>query len=855
MLLGDFNAKAGSNFNEWGRTLGRHGVGEENDNGYRLLEMCSSNNLCLTNTQFIQKPCRKFTWTSPDGRTENLIDYIITREEWLTSVRKTRVYRSADIGSDHHLVVSEIKVKLHGKKPAGAVRYNTEKLKQQEIYNKFQIKMQNKFEALNNLVDECQEPETEWNNFKEAINQTAIEELGYRKTEKKTWVSIQTENIIAEVTRSKKEMLSAGSNNKKSEKNKNLNELRKQLKKSLSEDRNKMLENLAQEMEEAYKRGDSKKLFANVKKLSGDNNSKQISIEPVKKNGELITEKNKIMERWKEHFQEILNREEPKKTQETIQEIKCSEAMYEEEDSLMAEDISLEEVEKAVKQMRRNKAPGICKITAEMLQNTGTCTTTWLHRVITTVWKMEKVPADWRKAIIIPIHKKGDRQECGNSRGISLLSVPGKVFARVILNRIAERVDGVLRENQCGFRKGRGCSDQIFLIRQIIEKKIEYNEETVMCFIDFAQAYDSVWRTGAWHIMEKYGIHAKLVRLIKNLYDTTMACVRLEGEETEWFEIETGFKQGCILSPISFNMVLDYIMKRLEKLHNLGENSKPENTEDAEYADDACIIAECLMRIMEVMAALVEESEKFGLKMNYSKTKIMPIGKNETSWPTVKLAGHDVEVVRSFTYLGSEMKAEGGSESEIIRRIALAGSVFNKLQKMFKRHDIKLKIKLRVFNTCVIPVLIYGCESWSVTKVMENKLNAAENKWLRRILRISYREHVTNEDVRGRTQQPLISDTIRRRRMKWAGHVLRMKENRNPKRILNYKPKGKRTVGRPRRRWRDCFEEDLRSAGISLYGITRGRKRMSLEELAGDRRLWRDIMGKSMAGHGPGMKT
>ena len=138
---------------------------------------------------------------------------------------------------------------------------------------------------------------------------------------------------------------------------------------------------------------------------------------------------------------------------------------------------------------------------------------------------------------------------------------------------------------------------------------------------------------------------------------------------------------------------------------------------------------------------------------------------------------------------------------------------------------------------------------------MENKLNATENKWLRRILRISYKEHITNEDIRRRTQQPMVSDIIKQRRMKWAGHVLRMEEKRNPKKIFKFKPEGKRAAGRPKRRWRDCIEEDLKAAGITMYGNTKGRQRSSLEDLAGNREVWRDVIKKSMAGNSLRMMT
>ena len=126
-------------------------------------------------------------------------------------------------------------------------------------------------------------------------------------------------------------------------------------------------------------------------------------------------------------------------------------------------------------------------------------------------------------------------------------------------------------------------------------------------------------------------------------------------------------------------------------------------------------------------------------------------------------------------------------------------------------------------------------------------MDAFENKMIRRILRINYKDHVTTEAIRCRTGQMKVSDVIKKRRMTWAVHSLRMDETRIVKRSWNYQPKG-RSRGRPKIKWRDCLHQDLLQAGISIHGKTKGRHRLSLEEIASDREKWRQVIEASLAG-------
>ena len=146
----------------------------------------------------------------------------------------------------------------------------------------------------------------------------------------------------------------------------------------------------------------------------------------------------------------------------------------------------------AIKKLKCHKAAGVDGIFAEILKihEDISWVVKWIHRVILLVWRIEKVPHDWQKAILVPLYKgKGDRSVCDSWRGISLLSVVGKMFLHILLKRLVKIFDSRLSEAQAGFRKGRGCADQIFTIRRVMEQAAEKHKPIYACFIDLKAAY------------------------------------------------------------------------------------------------------------------------------------------------------------------------------------------------------------------------------------------------------------------------------------------------------------------------------------------------------------------------------
>ena len=156
----------------------------------------------------------------------------------------------------------------------------------------------------------------------------------------------------------------------------------------------------------------------------------------------------------------------------------------------------MKELASAMKKLKNGKAGGSSGILPEMVK-AGCCREefrSFLLDLVHAVWEQRQVPRDWSEAILIPIPKRGDLSQCDNWRGISLLEVVGKVMARILQERLQQVAEDELPESQCGFRKGRGCSDMSFVIRQLVEKSMEHRSKQFLVFVDLKKAYDSVPR-------------------------------------------------------------------------------------------------------------------------------------------------------------------------------------------------------------------------------------------------------------------------------------------------------------------------------------------------------------------------
>ena len=280
---------------------------------------------------------------------------------------------------------------------------------------------------------------------------------------------------------------------------------------------------------------------------------------------------------------------------------------------------------------------------------------TWLQ-LYNCVWNTERIPSDWRNGTIVKSPRKGDLSDCNNWRGITLLSVPGKIFCSILLNRIRSDVDHKLREEQAGFRPGRSCIDKIFALRNILEQSNKWQSPLIIDSRDFQKAVDSANCKALGRIMELYGIPIKIIDLIKNLYGNSTYTALVNAERTDPFPVNTGVRQGCILSPILFCIFIDFVMRTTNETKTSITWRDDNCLGDLDYADDICLINSSVAEMQEKTTAVSKQACKLGLIINKNKREVM---RNLTDRTPITMDGTIFKEVEKFTYLGSTVAMNG----------------------------------------------------------------------------------------------------------------------------------------------------------------------------------------------------
>ena len=256
------------------------------------------------------------------------------------------------------------------------------------------------------------------------------------------------------------------------------------------------------------------------------------------------------------------------------------------------------------------------------------------------------------------------------------------------------------------------------------KKKQENSRKNIyFCFIDYAKASDCVDHNKLWKILQEMGIPDHLTWLMRNLYVDQEATVRTGRGTTDCSQIRKGVHQGCIFSPCLLNLYAEYMMQNaiLDEAQD-GIKIAGSNINNLRYADDTTLMAESKEELKSLLMKVKEESEKVGLKLNIQKMKIMASG-IITSW---QIDGETIETMRDFISFGSKITADGDCSHEIKRRLLLRRKAMTIFDSILKSRDIALLTKVCVVKTMIFPVVMYGCESWTIKKAECQRIDAFE---------------------------------------------------------------------------------------------------------------------------------
>ena len=400
--------------------------------------------------------------------------------------------------------------------------------------------------------------------------------------------------------------------------------------------------------------------------------------------------------------------------------------------------------------------------------------------------------------LIVPIWKrKGDGHDAGKFRGITLLSQVLKLLERVLEARIMIGVECDFGEAQQGSSKGRGTTDGMYALRQMVEKRQEVQGSMALGFVDLEKAFDTVPSEVVIAMLRWMGVPETEVRMVEGTYEKTTATVVVGEGASEEFDVKICLREGSVLNPLLFIAVLDL-------------TSRKTVTKDAMtkllYADDLALVANGKQELQEALDECNGLFTRHGLNINLQKTEVLHIGRQREELD-IELEGKKLTQWDSFVYLGGAVCGDWKTEREVRRRAQAGENVWRAVEGVMADRRISKRLTVKVMRTCVTPACLYGTETLAMIELQQQRLQVWENNSVQQIAGVTRAEWRIMVELREEIGvQRSLTEKLVRSRLLWAGHIERMADDRLPKRAAELCEQGRRRRGRPRLRWEDCVK-------------------------------------------------
>ena len=903
--------------------IGAHGLTAMKSNGQRLANLVMETGLCVPGTYFPHKMIHKITWRHPThmpawrrkavpvpqhgclkrGMTGHMIDHFLVPQalHMAGGIRDVRSVNGTEIDKmpefkamDHALVVMTVEAVSRSTRPNARPRekkpvmvLDREKLRDPQaiaMYN--QVRRQHVYHK----PPLAPNADSIFNGYRDQLVQDFQQQFTTPRRNCKAWMSTET----LEAVRNKKKLLEQLRENLSKDAERAFKDQRRIAKAMVRGDKKKQLTSITENLNDPHLHPRMAEIYKSLDALSG-RTGHQLKDQPVKgPDGEYVQGDLKARTNtFADHFRKQLNIE----TDTTADQIYEAQLPPEITNSIIHEgmphsatttgplDTSVvlafteEEIVGAIQKLHLGKAADAAGVLPEMLKIGEWDVERDLTGLINDVVATGEVPLTWTEAMIIPLYKsKGDAAMPTNYRAIVITDIISKVFTRAIYNQLYEELDPKILESQAGFRRHRSLTDHVFTMQQLMEASKEFDQPLYAAFVDIEKAYDGIPRQALLATLRRYGASERVCQLITMLYKKTTAKVRVGCETSDSFNIESGVKQGCILSTLLFNIYMDFAIRQvLPKYDGKGVVWHSRTNQDPTvrtragsvhdrlprgwkeiylsellYADDTSVIASNYLDLINMTTFLDAEFAIWGLKVSISKTEIAvinpPLG--EVRIPFYLRGNHIKEIPRpdektrrkekrTFKFLGTLLDfRSASSEPDMMRRMGLAQSIIKRLhQSIWRLRGLSLKAKMAFFNRLVLPVLLHGCATWNLNPLVQSRLEGFLGRSLRDILGLKWQDQVSYAEIRhrcGLCQQGPIAWHLRYHRLRWFGHVMRMDPDRWPVQVLCGRPlDSTRIPGRPQHRWIDAVYQDLNDLGLPVDDLT------ALKDLIHNRTQWR----------------
>ena len=389
--------------------------------------------------------------------------------------------------------------------------------------------------------------------------------------------------------------------------------------------------------------------------------------------------------------------------------------------------ITYTEVKQMVSNLKVGKASGLDMLNAELLKSLNDRFIHVFVKLFNKILQTGEFPEEWSIGIIVLLFKGGDQSILDNYRGITLLSIFGKLFLGILLARLNKVVEyfQILSENQIAYRKGYQTSDHIFTLRAIIENTFQRKKGALyLCFVDFRKAFDSVNHKILLNKLATYGISGNFLNIISSLYSKVKSCVRGKNGLTDLFPCSRGVRQGCVLSPILFALFLNDLSSRIAE-SSAGVPFGDDTIHTLLYADDLVLLATSPADLQSQLDELHSFTSSVNMEVNMDKTKIMLLRnkkrksrakpENKKIWT---IGGKELKECETYKYLGFTIKSNGMASVHVdkVREKALK-SYFSLLSKSREWGGFQPRLFLHLFDHTIMPILTYASEVWGTIQM------------------------------------------------------------------------------------------------------------------------------------------